>query len=531
MDSREFALQQAIEDLQNDPSQSIRSIAKQYAVKEATIRGRMKGATTRAIAHEHEQRLSPLQEEFLVDWILEQDEHGYPPSHARARAMATRILQMNGQSAPLGNRWIQKFTTRNPRIASVIGRKIEAARIQGTTQEAIQEFYDRFSQVQSEYSILEQDVWNMDEHGIALGVCMNSRVLASSKKKRTYKKSPENREWVSIIETINPSGKIIKLLIPFKGQDVQTSWFIQDTPDWTYTTSENGWTSHKVAFGWLEHIFEPQTRPESNSHRMLVMDGHGSHCDLEFMWRCKQMNIQLVFLPPHSSHVLQPLDLGVFSPLKTRYRKSIADLAHLDDTTPVKKQRFIHCYSLARVEALTPRVLRAGWKAAGLFPWNPQKGLQSSQVKQLVQKRAVTPPEQSTLQITWKTPKSSQQLHITVQTLRKSKEPDQTVRYIFDKAGKAIARLNAEQALSLHIIEAQEAKLHNLHSAKTRKRITVNPNTLFVNIDQIKKAQEEQAAAEAAAAVKKPYLDAKKAAEAMQNITLQACQFEWQLEQ
>ena len=47
----------------------------------------------------------------------------------------------------------------------------------------------------------------MDETGIGLGICTNSHVLASSKKRKAYKKSPEIREWVSIIETISATGQ------------------------------------------------------------------------------------------------------------------------------------------------------------------------------------------------------------------------------------------------------------------------------------------------------------------------------------
>lgn len=360
---------------------------------------------------------------------------------------------------------------------------------------------------------------------------MNTRVLASSQRTRAYSKSPQNREWVSIIETISPVGRIIKPLVIFKGQDPQTSWFEEDAPDWTYTTSENGWTSNRIAISWLKHIFLPQTQPIPDSHRMLIMDGHGSHVDIEFMWICKQNKVQLVFLPPHSSHVLQPLDLGVFSPLKTSYRRGIADLACLDDEAPVKKQRFIQCYKQARVEALTPRVLRAGWKAAGLFPWNPQKGLLSSQVKQPLQARPVTPPAQLSSEIICRTPQSSQELYIVLQSLRKRKGIDKETGFIFTKASKAISKLNAQQALSQHTIQTQQIRLQQLQSTKTRKRITVDPNTRFANIEQIRKAQAERAAAEEAIELRKPLFDAKKAADAMLNVTLQACQFDWQLEQ
>jgi hypothetical protein len=84
----------------------------------------------------------------------------------------------------------------------------------------------------------------------------------------------------------------------------------------------------------------------------------------------KKNCVDILYLPAHSCHILQPLDLGTFSPLKPRYRKKISDLAYLDDAAPVKKGRFIQAYQKSRTETFTPRILRPGWSAAGLFPWN-----------------------------------------------------------------------------------------------------------------------------------------------------------------
>jgi hypothetical protein len=50
------------------------------------------------------------------------------------------------------------------------------------------------------------NAWNMDEIGIALGVYVNQDVVGSSSTTKSYKKSPENREWVSIIETASAVG-------------------------------------------------------------------------------------------------------------------------------------------------------------------------------------------------------------------------------------------------------------------------------------------------------------------------------------
>ncbi|KAF1997851.1 hypothetical protein P154DRAFT_440416, partial [Amniculicola lignicola CBS 123094] len=58
--------------------------------------------------------------------ILEEDVHAYPPSYARAQEMVNRILRINGDNQPVGKLWLSKFIKRQPRVASVIGRKLEA---------------------------------------------------------------------------------------------------------------------------------------------------------------------------------------------------------------------------------------------------------------------------------------------------------------------------------------------------------------------------------------------------------------------
>ncbi|KAF2688300.1 hypothetical protein K458DRAFT_464661 [Lentithecium fluviatile CBS 122367] len=68
---------------------SQQAAAKAYNIPQSTFVDRLKGATTMRASHYHQQRLTPEQENFLVDWILNQDMKCYPPSHARAREMAS----------------------------------------------------------------------------------------------------------------------------------------------------------------------------------------------------------------------------------------------------------------------------------------------------------------------------------------------------------------------------------------------------------------------------------------------------------
>ena len=172
----------------------------------STLQERLNGRQPNAIAHSNQQRLTPEQERFLVEWILEEDSRAQTPSHPRVREMATRILRMNGDYEPLGQLWVPHFITRNPRVALIVGRTIKSARTTAASYETIRAFLELFKRTRVELGIQYEDMWNMDETRVALGVYTNAQALASSTKKKAYIKSPEDREWVSIIETISATG-------------------------------------------------------------------------------------------------------------------------------------------------------------------------------------------------------------------------------------------------------------------------------------------------------------------------------------
>ncbi|KAH9226091.1 hypothetical protein K456DRAFT_1154499 [Colletotrichum gloeosporioides 23] len=154
--------------------------------------------------------------------------------------------------------------------------------------------------------------YNMDETGILEGKGDNGLVLGRAATKSVRKKQPGSRAWVSIIECISAEGKALHPLVIYKGKTVQQQWFPLDLDlldGWEFTATENGWTTDATAVEWLQRVFLPQTRPsQPDQARLLILDGHGSHTTMDFMWECYTNSVHLLFLPPHTSHVLQPLD-------------------------------------------------------------------------------------------------------------------------------------------------------------------------------------------------------------------------------
>ena len=103
----------------------------------------------------------------------------------------------------------------------------------------------------------------------------------------------------------------------------------------------------------------------------MILDGHESHHSDEFEEYCKENNIITLCMPPHSSHILQPLDIGCFSPLKKAYGRQIEDMmrAHI---THITKDDFFPAFYNAFSAAMTESNVQGGFKGAGLIPFNPE---------------------------------------------------------------------------------------------------------------------------------------------------------------
>jgi hypothetical protein len=107
-------------------------------------------------------------------------------------------------------------------------------------------------------------------------------------------------------------------LIIYKGAEMNTRWLNEQSPEgWHFATSKNGWTSNDLGLAWLKEVFVRHTGGVAPARRrLLIADGHGSHIRADFIAYCMEHNIDLLIMPPHCSHVLQPLDVGVFSAFK-----------------------------------------------------------------------------------------------------------------------------------------------------------------------------------------------------------------------
>ena len=167
-----------------------------------------------------------------------------------------------------------------------------------------------------------------------------------------------------------------------QGKNHLANWYTDGglPHNWVVKPTNNGWTNNETGLEWLQHFDRHTAARAKGLYRMLVLDGHESHESAEFQEYCKTHNIITLCLPSHSSHLTQPLDVGCFSVLKKAYGRQIETFikAHINHITKVE---FFLAFRAAYIESMTAQNAQAGFRGAGLVPFNPQAVISKLDVK------------------------------------------------------------------------------------------------------------------------------------------------------
>ena len=243
-----------------------------------------------------------------------------------------------------------------------------------------------------------------------MGVISTAVVVTGSERRNRPKAvQPGDREWTTIIQGISAVGWAVPPFIIFTGKYHLSAWYEGNNipPDWVIAVSDNGWTTNELGITWLRH-FNTHTKDRTvGTHRLLIIDGHESHISLEFQQICKDNNIIALCMPAHSSHLLQPLDVGCFAPLKKAYGRQIEDLMrhHVNHIT---KLEFLPAFKAAFYNSITKSNICGGFRGAGLMPFDPEAVL----LKLDVRLRTPSPPPPAAVEAPWesRTPSNAVEL-------------------------------------------------------------------------------------------------------------------------
>lgn len=101
------------------------------------------------------------------------------------------------------------------------------------------------------------------------------------------------------------------------------------------------------------------------------MDGHSSHLTMALSEFCRIHKIILVALYPNATHLIQPLDVAFFRPVKGAWRKVIMEWRMKHNGARIRKEHFASLLVQTLHTLSSSNILRRGFEACGLHPFNP----------------------------------------------------------------------------------------------------------------------------------------------------------------
>ena len=141
-----------------------------------------------------------------------------------------------------------------------------------------------------------------------------------------------------------------------------------------YGISPNGYMDSELFKKWVEKQFLPQTHHLPRP-LLLILDGHGSHMNIDMIDLLVENDVHLYCLPPHTTNILQPCDVAIFRPLKAYFSRltDMVKLASLGTTNHVhiSKKNFSAIFKEAFDKALVVSTIKKGFRKCGIMPFNP----------------------------------------------------------------------------------------------------------------------------------------------------------------
>lgn len=173
---------------------------------------------------------------------------------------------------------------------------------------------------------LASRLWNADETGFCTAMASH-RVLARRGAREVHETAGgSGREYVTVLGAGSADGIRLPPYILYKGVNLFLRWTDGGPAAAMYGVSQSGWMEADNFMAWFVKLFLPAVNHLLHTGPVLLfVDGHHSHLSLPLIRTAKEKGVHLYCLPPHTTHILQPLDVGVFGPIKKAWNKILKE--------------------------------------------------------------------------------------------------------------------------------------------------------------------------------------------------------------
>ena len=276
------------------------------------------------------------------------------------------------RSGQVSQGWWHRFLERQKDISLRQGDTTAHVRMDAMNRDTVEHYFSLLHDVLSSHDLLDKpaQLYNVDESGVPLNPRPPKVVSPKGRemKKVRYRCSGRKGQITSVA-CANAAGQAIPPMVIYNASKLNPDWTKGEVVGTKYGLSMNGWINTDLFEAWFMEHFIPNA--VSSRPLFLLLDGHSTHYQPQVLKFAMEHQCIILCLPPHTTHETQPLDVGIFAPLKVQWGRVCHNFYQKNPGKIVNKFNFNTLFSEAWYGAVTSVNIMAGFRKAGVFPFNP----------------------------------------------------------------------------------------------------------------------------------------------------------------
>ena len=325
--------------LAKNTTQSIRGISRKMKIPEATIRNHIKGRSVK-YGKGNDFALDNETEEQLVTFVKFMSDRCRPLSRKAFGAIVggvVRKLKSSGKKIPMkdqgpSGKWIRNFMKRHS-ITLKNSKSVSRSKALANT-DVIDDYFRKLKEAFEQRRYSKKAIWNVDESGFSEDQQNSRKVMGMSGRTHIYELKLYTGEHTTVETCTNAAGDLMPAMVVYKKTIPQKSCI---PVSWDERASVSGFMNTGLFELWFTEIFLKNCGKERP--QLLIMDNASIHFSPFLMNLSREHDIDILFLPSNTSHILQPND-QMFGLLKGCMFQELQGLGYITDTTIVRKAQF-----------------------------------------------------------------------------------------------------------------------------------------------------------------------------------------------
>lgn len=371
---------------------SLRDAAANYGMSHTALYYRLKkinvnddGIVTASVKHDFhskyssQQVFSKNQESALVQYALNSSRMCYGLSYKQMKVLGydyAKSLKLNMPDSWITNKsagddWLYSFMRRHKDLTIRKPENTSLSRLTSFNKTNVEAFFDNYERAIKSKAFTAAQIFNLDETGVATVLQAPNVVAPRGVKQVAQAVSAERGQSITLCMIINAVGNALPPVFIYPRARVNNTMVESGPPGSIILGNSPGshWMTQTLFLEVLKHIVQ-QTKCSNNDPILILMDNHESHCSLEAVLYARENGITFVTFPPHCSHKLQPLDVGVLGPFKAKMKIAQNDWMTCNPGKTISIHTLPSLVNTSFNSTFTRTNIISSFKKPGLWPFN-----------------------------------------------------------------------------------------------------------------------------------------------------------------